>query len=136
MQEPTREQEAVAEALANQYGSVACQPVSPDGSQLLVGISDDVEREFLRVLPDGTKLPGAGVRFDLGLKVISRPFTARVEIEEAARQLLKALEEGYDIRIVAMVTDGRERPLTALEAEVIVRCATLFAQARGLRSAA
>lgn len=53
MYEPTREQDAQAEKLAEKYGRCSVS-IQPNEDVILTGIADgDVEMEVVRVTPDG-----------------------------------------------------------------------------------
>lgn len=71
MTELTREQDAVAEAMAEKYGRCLVRPQS-SGGVLLIGLSvDGIEMEYRAVQPDGSSVSAEHQRRAPSLSVVT-----------------------------------------------------------------
>ena len=146
---PSKEQDAVAERLSGKYGAARVSAPHADGSVLIVGMSDDIEREFIRVEEDGTEHPQCApapaeetphikaipaarrkaaplAPITGGIKVIAgTAVTIVADAEAAARQILTARKNGEtNVRLKGMIGGARERDLTVWETEEVIAAAT------------
>lgn len=136
MFESTREQDAVADALAEKYGRCRVEGRA-DGSALMVGMTEDVEMEYVLVRPDGVKQPAEHMRPHgparivtqppkqaLGYKVIRdgkvRPCADLAEVAACLRHCLMA---GKSFQAKACVSLTRDRSLTVKECHQVLALA-------------
>jgi hypothetical protein len=141
----TREQDAVAERLADQYGRAHVSGVYEDGSVVVTGMTDDIQRAQVRVAEDGTEtvmcLPApaapkiqaipssrrtiVSLPAIVGYAIIAdRAVTKHADAESAARRLLVLRERGTaNVRMRAMTSLTQERELTVWEVERVLEVA-------------
>lgn len=138
MFESTREQDAVAENLAEKYGRCRVEG-RENGYALMVGMTEDVEMEYAYVSPDGKTVPAEHERQrrqalprivtqppkqPLGFKVIRdgkvRPCA---DLQEVARTLQHCLMADKAFRVRACVSLTRDRPLTPGETRQLLALA-------------
>lgn len=136
MFEPSREQDAAAEAMAEKYGRCRVEG-RPDGSCLIVGLTEDVEMEYRVVSEDGTSVPAEHARRAdqvkpaaprHGFLVIrgareeggSRPVVPCVDLAHVGRVMLDELRRQASAQVRARTSLTQDRDLTAAEQRAVV----------------
>lgn len=147
MFEPSRSQDEAAETMAEKYGRCRVEG-RPDGSCLIVGLTDDVEMEYRVVSPDGTSVPAEHARradqiarqpvaAPRGFLVIrspkveggSRRVVPCADVEAVGRLMLEELRGAAKATVRARTSLTQDRELTALEQRAVIEATVAAALA-------